>query len=58
MTPSVALRHIRTLVEASAELKDGKQCKVLLRGIVVVAHKGLSVAPDGETECATFPTRS
>jgi hypothetical protein len=45
-------------VEASAELKDGKQCKVLLRGIVVVAHKGLSVAPDGETECATFPTRS
>jgi hypothetical protein len=46
-------------VKASAGLKDGTQRKVLLRSIVVVAQKGLGVAPDGETECApnvlTFP---
>ena len=40
MTPSEALQHIRTLMEASAELKDDKQRKVLLRGVVVVAQKG------------------
>ena len=33
MTPSEALQHIRTLVEASAELKDDTQCKVLLIGL-------------------------
>jgi hypothetical protein len=37
------------------------QRKVLLRSVVVVAQKGLGVAPDGEAECApnvlTFPTR-
>ena len=32
MTPTEALQHIRTLVDASAELKDDKQRKVLLRG--------------------------
>ena len=61
MTPSEALQHILTLVEASAELKDDTQRKVLLRGVVVVAQKGLGVAPDGVAECApnvlTFPTR-
>ena len=61
MTPSEALRHIRTLVEASAELKDDTQRRVLLIGVVVVAQKGLGVAPDGVAECApnalTFPTR-
>ena len=61
MTPSEALRHIRTLVEASTELKDDTQRMVLLRSIVVVAQKGLGVAPDGVAECApnvlTFPTR-
>ena len=35
--------------------------KVLLRGVVVVAQKGLGVAPDGVAECEpnvlTFPTR-
>ena len=41
MTPSEALQHIRTLVEASADLKDDTQRKVL------VAQKGLGVAPAG-----------
>jgi hypothetical protein len=48
-------------VEASADLKDDKHRKVLLRGVVVVAKKGLGVAPDGVAECApnvlSFPTR-
>ncbi|MCK1282134.1 hypothetical protein IVB46_43665 [Bradyrhizobium sp. 61] len=61
MTPSEALQHIVTLVEASAKLKDDTQRKVLLRGVVVVAQKGLGVAPDGVTEyepnVLTFPTR-
>jgi hypothetical protein len=47
VTPSEALQHILTLVETSAELKDDTQRKVLLRGVVVVAQKGLGVAPDG-----------
>jgi hypothetical protein len=61
VTPSEALQHIRILVEASADLKDDTQCKVLLRGVVAVAQKGLGVAPDGLAECEpnvlTFPTR-
>ena len=61
VTPSEALQHIVTLVEASTELKDDKQRKVLLRSVVVVAQKGLGVAPDGVAECEpnvlTFPTR-
>jgi hypothetical protein len=60
VTPSEALQHIVTLVEA-AGLKDDTQRKVLLRGVVVVAQKGLGVAPDGVAECEpnvlTFPTR-
>jgi hypothetical protein len=62
VTPSEALQHIVTLVETSAALKDDTQRKVLLRGVVVVAQKGLGVAPDGVAECKpnvlTFPTRS
>jgi hypothetical protein len=61
VTPSKALQHIVTLVEASAKLKDDSQRKVLLRSVVVVAQKGLGVAPDGVTEyepnVLTFPTR-
>lgn len=61
MTPSKALKHILTLVEASAGLKDDTQRKVLLRSVVVIAQKGLGVAPDGVAECEpnvlTFPTR-
>ena len=61
VTPSEALQHIVTLMEASANLKDDKQRKVLLRSVVVVAQKGLGVAPDGAAECEpnvlTFPTR-
>ena len=61
VTPSEALQHIVTLVEASTELKDDTQRMVLLRGVVVVAQKGLGVAPDGVAECEpnvlTFPTR-
>ena len=60
MTPSEALQHILTLVETSAALKDDAQRKALLRGVVVLAQKGLGVAPDGVAECApnvlTFPT--
>jgi hypothetical protein len=40
VTPSEALQHIVTLVEASAGLKDDTQRKVLLRSVVVVAQKG------------------
>jgi len=61
VTPSEALKHILTLVEASAGLKDDTQRMVLLRSIVVVAQKGLGVAPDGVAQCEpnvlTFPTR-
>jgi hypothetical protein len=61
VTPSEALESIRILVEASADLKDDTHRKVLLRGVVVVAQKGLGVAPDGVAECEpnvlTFPTR-
>ena len=61
VTPSDALQHIRTLVEAAAELNDDTQLKDLLRGVVVVAQKGLGVAPDGvaehEPNVLTFPTR-
>ena len=61
MTPSEALQHIVTLVEASVDLKDDTQRKVLLRSVVVIAQKGLGVAPDGVAECGpnvlTFPTR-
>jgi hypothetical protein len=61
VTPTEALQHIRTLVESSANLKDDRLRKVLLRSVVVVAQKGLGVAPDGVAECApnvlTFPTR-
>jgi hypothetical protein len=59
--PSYQLQRIRTLVEASADLKDDTQRKVLLRSVVVVAQKGLGVAPDRVAECEpnvlTFPTR-
>ena len=59
MAPREALKNILTLVEASAALKDDAQRKVLLRSVVVVAQKGLGVAPDGVAECApnvlTFP---
>jgi hypothetical protein len=48
-------------VEESDELKDDVQRKVLLRSVVVVAQKGLGVAPDGVAECEpnvlTFPMR-
>jgi hypothetical protein len=61
VTPSEALQHIVTLVETSAKLKDDTQRKVLLRSVVVVAQKGLGVAPDGLAECEpnvlTFPGR-
>ena len=46
MTPSEALQHILTLVKASADLKDDTQRRVLLRSVIVVAQKGLGVAPD------------
>ena len=37
MTPSEALRHILTLVEASAELKDDTQRKVLFAAAKLTA---------------------
>ena len=61
MTPNEALKHILTLVVASTKLKYDTQRKVLLRSIIVVAQKGLGVAPDGVADCEpnvlTFPTR-
>ena len=61
VNPDEALKNILTLIEGSAALKDDKHRKVLLRGIVVVAQKGLGVAPDGVAECEpnvlTFPMR-
>jgi hypothetical protein len=61
VTPREALKHILTLVAASAALKDDTQRKVLLRSVVMVAQKGLGVAPDGVAECApnvlTFPAK-
>jgi len=42
VTPSEALKHIRTLVEASADLKDDTHRKVLLRSVVVIARKVLA----------------
>jgi hypothetical protein len=61
MNPSEALKHILTLVEASVELKDDTQRKILLRGVLVVTQKGLGIAPDGVAEFApnvlTFPAR-
>jgi hypothetical protein len=61
VTSREALQHIRTLVEASANLSDDKHRKVLLRSVVMIAQKGLGVAPDGVAECEpnvlTFPTR-
>ena len=61
MTPSEALQDIRTLMELSVGLKNDTQRKGLLRSVIVVAQKGLGVAPDGVAECApnvlTFPTR-
>jgi hypothetical protein len=62
VTPREALQHVRTLVEASADLRDDIQRKVLLRSVVVVAQKGLGVAPDGVAECEpnvlAFPTHA
>jgi hypothetical protein len=59
--PSEALQQIATLVKTSAALRDDRQRKVLLRSVVVVAQKGLGVAPDGVAECEpnvlTFPAR-
>jgi hypothetical protein len=59
--PSEALHQIAILVKSSAALKDDRQRKVLLRSVVVVAQKGLGVAPDGvaerEPNVVTFPIR-
>jgi len=53
--------QVATLVKTSAALRDDRQRKVLLRSVVVVAQKGLGVAPDGVAECEpnvlTFPAR-
>ncbi len=61
MTPSEALKSIRTLVDGSVAVTDDAERKVLLRGVVVIAQKGLGVAPDGRAECApnvlAFPVR-
>jgi hypothetical protein len=45
VTPSEALQDIRTLVEMSVGLKNDTQRKALLRSVIVVAQKGLGVAP-------------
>jgi hypothetical protein len=45
VTPSEALQDIRTLMEISVGLKNDTQRKGLLRSVIVVAQKGLGVAP-------------
>jgi hypothetical protein len=45
VTPSEALQDIRTLLEISVALKNDTQRKVLLRNVIVVAQKGLGLAP-------------
>jgi hypothetical protein len=52
MTPREALKDILTLVTATDALKTDGLRKVLLRSIIVIAQKGLGVAPDGATELA------
>ena len=51
MEPDEALNFIRTLANAPEVMTDAQR-KMLLRSIIVVAQKGLGVAPDGVTECA------
>ena len=52
MTPTDALKNIQTLVDETAALKDDKLRKVVLRSVIVVAQKGLGIAPDGVAEGA------
>ena len=46
MTPTDALKNIQTLVDEAAALKDDMLRKVVLRRVIVVAQKGLGIAPD------------
>lgn len=61
MTPRQALKDIATLVATADTLKTDGLRKVLLRSIIVIAQKGLSIAPDGKAEHAPnvlpFPHR-
>jgi hypothetical protein len=50
MTPTDALKNIQTLVDEAAALKDDMLRKVVLRRVIVVAQKGLGIAPDGVAE--------
>jgi hypothetical protein len=52
MSPTEALKHIQTLVDETASLKNDKLRKILLRSVIVIAQKGLGVAPDGVTDRA------
>ena len=52
MTPGQALKDIGTLVAKADALKTDGLRKVLLRSIIVIAQKGLGVAPDGNAEYA------
>jgi hypothetical protein len=52
MTPTDALKYIKTLVDETAALKDDKLRKVVLRSVIVVAQRGLGIAPDGLAERA------
>jgi hypothetical protein len=52
MTPREALKSILTLVAATDALKNDELRKVLLRSVIVIAQKGLGVAPDGAAELA------
>jgi len=52
MAPDEALKNIRTLIGGSALLKDDDHRKLVLRSVLVLAQKGLGIAPDGKAELA------
>jgi hypothetical protein len=52
MSPTEALKKIQTLVNEAAALKNDELRKVLLRSVIVIAQKGLGIAPDGLAEQA------
>ncbi len=48
MTPADALKNIELLLTGTAtKLKTDRHRELVLRGVIVIAQKGLGIAPDG-----------